>query len=56
MKTYILKNKKTGHNLSMRFDNLQEAIKCAKAIEMRGFITVTIWRNEDNELHQVIYK
>ena len=57
MKTYILKNKATGHNLSLRFDNLKDAIKWANQEETRSGMIVQIYRKDENgKLSQVIYK
>jgi len=56
MKTYILKNKETGNFLSLKFENLQDAIKWANFAEKRNGMQVTIWRKENGNLSQVIYK
>ena len=56
MKTYILKNKETGNPLSLKFENLQDAIKWANFAEKRNGMQVTILRKENGNLSQVIYK
>lgn len=56
MKTYILKNKETGNSISLKFENLQDAIKWANFAEKRNGMQVTIWRKENGNLSQVIYK
>lgn len=57
MAKYILKNRETGHRLSMGFDKLEDAIKWANQAEKRSGLQVEIWhRHEDGSLSQVVNK
>lgn len=62
MKTFVLKNKKSGNFLSLQFDTLLSAINWANQAKKRSGLEVTIWRKETNWdmekpiLSQVVYK
>lgn len=62
MKTFVLKNKKSGNFLSLQFDTLLSAINWANKAKKRSGLDVTIWRKETNWdmekpiLSQVVYK
>ena len=62
MKTFVLKNKKSGNFLSLQFDTLLSAINWANKANKRSGLEVTIWRKETNWdmekplLSQVVYK
>lgn len=56
MTTYILKNHKSGHFMSMGFDNLQDAIAWANQAKRRSGFIAEIWHRQSNgNLSQVVY-